>query len=71
MAEQNRFEDKCALFVARGSVRRLLGQSEAAAGDFKQAYDLLDKGDKVKLQKMALCAFQNHCFITEMASAHF
>jgi hypothetical protein len=48
MAEQNRFEDKCALFVARGSVRRLLGQSEAAAGDFKQAYELLDKGDKVR-----------------------
>jgi tetratricopeptide (TPR) repeat protein len=48
LAEQNRFEDKCALYIARGSVRRLLGHSKLAAEDFKQAYDLLDKQDKVR-----------------------
>jgi len=47
MAEENRFEDKCALYIARGSVRRLLGHSELASNDFRQAYDLLDRQDKV------------------------
>ena len=49
-AEQKEFDDKCSLFIARGGVRRLLRQSEEAANDFKQAYDLLEKGDKVREQ---------------------
>lgn len=46
-AEENRFEDKCALYIARGGVRRLLGHSEQASNDFRQAYDLLERSDKV------------------------
>lgn len=57
-AEETRFEDKCALYIARGEVRHLLGHSEEAANDFRLAYDLLGKGDKVRcvLQSVGLNA---------------
>jgi hypothetical protein len=47
LAESKQFEDKCSLFVARGNCRRLLGDSAQASEDFRQAYLLLDKTDKV------------------------
>jgi hypothetical protein len=37
----------CSLYIARGGVRRLLGHSDQAAEDFRKAYELLDRGDKV------------------------
>jgi hypothetical protein len=46
-AEEAKFGDMCSLYIARGGVRRLLGQSDQAAEDFRNAYELLDRGDKV------------------------
>ena len=55
MAEERGFEDKSALFIARGNVRRLLGQSAEAAEDFKLAYDLLDRDDRVRAHCCCFC----------------
>lgn len=75
MAEENRFEDKCALYIARGSVRRLLGHSELASNDFRQAYDLLDRQDKVSIELVTIFFWVSnyiwHCRLEECAYCHF
>jgi hypothetical protein len=41
-------------------VRRLLGRSQLAAQDFRQAYDLLEKNDRVGAECFVLCAGVSH-----------
>jgi predicted RNA polymerase sigma factor len=47
LAERYHFEDKCSIHIARGGVFRLLHRSDEATADFKKAFELLDKNDKV------------------------
>jgi len=60
-AEQHNFSDHCSLLIARGQVRRLLSQSEAAEADYHAAYEMMDKSDKVG--KVRLLSFRAFCKI--------
>eukprot|EP01034_Spumella_vulgaris_P021885 gene21885-27961_t len=63
LAESKQFEDMCSLLVARGGCRRLLGDSAQAGNDFRQAYQLLEKTDKVG--KVRILSFKAFCQIDE------
>lgn len=68
LAQDKQFEDMCALCIARGSVRRLLGDSKGATADFQNAYTLLDEKDKVG--KVRILSFKAFCQIDEMDYFH-
>lgn len=46
-AESKSFSDMCSLFVSRGHVLRLLGDSLEAQRNFSEALQLLDSTDMV------------------------
>lgn len=47
-AESKGFEDMCALYLSRGSVRRLLHDISGALSDFSAVYKLISSGDRVR-----------------------
>eukprot|EP01038_Epipyxis_sp_PR26KG_P007639 gene7639-10398_t len=63
LAQEKQFEDLASLFMSRGGVYRLLGNTLQACQDFSAALELIPPDDKVS--NVRVLSFQSFCFIDQ------